>query len=118
MPPTYGETNKRKEANMDFEESRLDGSWQEIKDELTDTWSKLSDRDLEHTRGDLKAITRLIQTKYGEDFDATRKTVYGIMRQFERDRPENGSFGRLTTRSRRSILRKQPRGEKYGYNNR
>ncbi|PIU00791.1 MAG: CsbD family protein [Bdellovibrionales bacterium CG10_big_fil_rev_8_21_14_0_10_45_34] len=42
------------------------GKWLEIKGEVQKTWGKLTDDELEQTKGDAKAIAGLVQQKYGE----------------------------------------------------
>jgi uncharacterized protein YjbJ (UPF0337 family) len=39
--------------------------WKKVKTEIQKTWSALSGDDLEKTHGDVKAITGLMQKKYG-----------------------------------------------------
>ena len=46
-------------------EQTIKGKWTEFKGELQDTWGKISGDDLERTKGNVKAISGLMQQKYG-----------------------------------------------------
>ena len=53
-------------------EQTIKGKWQEIKGEVQKMWGKLTDSELEQTKGDSKAIAGLVRQRYGqskEDFD-------------------------------------------------
>ncbi len=47
-------------------EDVLKGKWREIKGEVQKTWGKLTDDELEKTKGDYGAIRGLVQQRYGE----------------------------------------------------
>lgn len=42
------------------------GKWREIKGEVQKTWGKLTDDELEKTKGEYNAIRGLVQQRYGE----------------------------------------------------
>lgn len=46
-------------------ENVLKGKWREIKGEVQKAWGKLTDDELEKTKGDMNTIGGLIQQKYG-----------------------------------------------------
>jgi uncharacterized protein YjbJ (UPF0337 family) len=53
-------------------ESIIKGKWLEIKGDIKKAWGKLTDDELEKTKGDAMAIGGLIQQRYGE-----AKETYG-----------------------------------------
>lgn len=64
---------------MDFNTNVIEGKWNEIKGELQKTWGKLTQDELEQTKGDMKAIKGLLQQKYGqtrEDFNSELERIY------------------------------------------
>lgn len=42
------------------------GKWTELKGDLQKSWGKLTNDELEETKGELKSISGLIQKKYGK----------------------------------------------------
>jgi uncharacterized protein YjbJ (UPF0337 family) len=54
----------------------------EIKGDIQKAWGKLTDDDLEKTKGDLKSISGLIQQKYGQTEDSYSKKVSDIFDRF------------------------------------
>lgn len=61
----------------------LKGKWLEIKGDLQKTWGKLTNDDLEKTRGDVKSIAGLLQQRYGEAQDTYIEKVTEIIRRFD-----------------------------------
>lgn len=59
------------------------GKWTEIKGEIQKAWGKLTADDLEQTKGDMTAISGLIQQKYGEKQDIYGKKLADIFSSFE-----------------------------------
>lgn len=51
---------------MEPNEYRMPEKWKDLKIELKRTWNKLTDDELERSKGDIKIIEGLIQRKYGE----------------------------------------------------
>lgn len=51
------------------------GKWQQVKGQIQKSWEKLTDDELEKTKGDMKEITGLIQRKYGEAQDAVTEKL-------------------------------------------
>lgn len=46
-------------------ENMISGKWREIKGEVQKSWGKLTDDELEKTKGDMKQVSGLIQQRYG-----------------------------------------------------
>jgi uncharacterized protein YjbJ (UPF0337 family) len=64
---------------MSINETAIKGKWLEIKGEIQKAWGKLTDDDLEKTKGDLKAIRGIIKQRYGnveEKADEKLKSIY------------------------------------------
>lgn len=46
-------------------ENFIKGKWKELKGEIQKKWGELTNDELEKTKGDMKAVSGLIQQKYG-----------------------------------------------------
>lgn len=68
---------------MIFNKDVIKGKWREIKGDVQKSWGKLTDDELEKTKGDMKAIGGLIQQKYGEANDSYDKKLSEIVKRFE-----------------------------------
>lgn len=68
---------------MTMNENVIKGKWLEMKGDIQKSWGKLTDDDLEKTKGDLKAISGLIQQKYGEAEEKSSTKLSEIFTRFE-----------------------------------
>jgi uncharacterized protein YjbJ (UPF0337 family) len=68
---------------MAFNENIIKGKWLEIKGEIQKAWGKLTNDEIEKTKGDATAITGLIQQKYGDSQEAASKKVSEVFKKFE-----------------------------------
>ena len=68
---------------MALNENTVKGKWLEIKGDIQTAWAKLTDDELEKTRGDAKAIGGLIQQKYGAAQDTYGTKIADIFKKFE-----------------------------------
>ncbi len=68
---------------MHMNENLIKGKWKEIKGEIQKSWGKLTDDELEKTKGDMKAIGGLIQQRYGHAQEKSRDTITEIFKRFE-----------------------------------
>lgn len=50
---------------MTVTKNSIDGKWLELKGDLQKAWGRLTDDEIEKTKGDLKSIRGLIVQKYG-----------------------------------------------------
>ncbi len=73
---------------MNINENIIKGKWLEIKGDIQKTWGKLTDDELEKTKGDIKAIGGLIQQRYGEAQDNYKKKISDIISRFETKKDE------------------------------
>jgi len=69
-------------------ENILKGKWREIKGEVQKAWGKLTDDELEQTKGDMKAIGGLIQQRYGEAQEKQSQKLADIFKRFESKKDE------------------------------
>jgi uncharacterized protein YjbJ (UPF0337 family) len=69
--------------DMNINENIVKGKWLEMKGDIQKSWGKLTDDDLEKTKGDLKAIGGLIQQKYGETQEKSSTKLNEIFKRFE-----------------------------------
>ena len=68
---------------MTARSNKIDGKWLELKGDVQRTWGKLTNDDLEKTKGDMKAIGGLIQQKYGQAQSNYGKRLSDIFDKFE-----------------------------------
>lgn len=61
----------------------LSGKWKEIKGEVRKAWGKLTDDEVEKTKGNLDSISGLVQQKYGYAKDDANKKVNDWLEQFD-----------------------------------
>lgn len=68
---------------MKINENKVEGKWLEIKGEVQKAWGKLTNDELEKTKGDMKAIGGLIQQRYGDAQKNYSEKLSGIFDKFE-----------------------------------
>ncbi|MEA9355722.1 CsbD family protein [Bacteriovorax sp. PP10] len=59
-------------SNYVLNEDTLKGKWKEAKGEIQKMWGKLTDDDLEKAKGDMTALTGIIQQRYGESKESVQ----------------------------------------------
>ncbi len=64
-------------------EQAIKGQWREFKGEIQKAWGKLTDDELEKTKGDLKAVSGLVQQKYGESQEQVKRRMDDLIKKFE-----------------------------------
>ncbi len=69
---------------MEFNSNIIKGKWLEFKGNIQKTWGKLTDDELEKTKGDVKAIGGLIQQRYGETQDSYDRKLEDIYRRLDK----------------------------------
>lgn len=60
------------------------GKWKELKGEIQNQWGKLTSDELESTKGNMKAISGLIEKHYGEAKDEVADKLNSLMERFGR----------------------------------
>ncbi len=68
---------------MTINETTIKGRWHEIKGDIQKAWGKLTDDELEKTKGDMKSISGLIQQRYGDAKEDYSKKLSDIYAKFE-----------------------------------
>lgn len=56
-------------------ENILDGKWKMVKGEIQKVWGKLTDDELEQTKGNISQLTGLVQQRYGENQESIRERI-------------------------------------------
>jgi uncharacterized protein YjbJ (UPF0337 family) len=69
--------------NTVVNENLLKGKWTELKGEVQKIWGRLTDDELEQTKGEAKSLGGLVQQKYGIKEEEFRDKVNGILNKFE-----------------------------------
>ncbi len=67
-------------------ENILKGKWKEIKGEVIRSWGKITEDELDQTKGDLTKISGLVQQKYGEAQESVRDRLNAFVKNI---RPDN-----------------------------
>lgn len=80
-------------------EQQFKSKWTEIKGGLRNLWGRLTDEELELTKGSLTSIAQLIDKKYGETKDEIRMKLKTLMTSFDNPTdkgvsPDESSFER------------------------
>ncbi|MEQ1878054.1 MAG: CsbD family protein [Bdellovibrionia bacterium] len=73
---------------MTLNENVIKGKWLELKGEVQKAWGKLTNDELDKTQGDIKAISGLIQQKYGEAQETYLKKVTEMRARIEAKKEE------------------------------
>ncbi|MEK6773010.1 MAG: CsbD family protein [Bdellovibrionota bacterium] len=68
---------------MRLNEDTIKGKWLEIKGDIQKAWGKLTDDELDKTKGDAKAIGGLIQQRYGDAKESYQNRLTDIFQRFE-----------------------------------
>lgn len=77
---------------MEFNKESMKGKWREIKGEVQKAWGRLTDDELEATKGDFNSIGGLIQQKYGnkkEEVEGQLGRIYDRFKQIKDETAED-----------------------------
>lgn len=72
----------------------IKGKWTEIKGEVRKAWGKLTDDEVEKTKGDMQALAGLVQQKYGIAQEEARQKVNDLVGRF--NTPDDVRKGRAS----------------------
>jgi len=80
-------------------EQQFKGKWDEIKGGVRNLWGRLTDDELETTKGSLTSIAGLVEQKYGETKEEIREKLKKLMASFENSTdkgldPDKASYNR------------------------
>ena len=70
-------------------EQFIKGKWKEMKGEIQKQWGRLTNDELEETKGDMTAVSGLIQQKYGQKKDEVSKRLSDLTDQYVHRPVEN-----------------------------
>lgn len=56
-------------------ENIVKGKWNQIKGKIRESWAKLTDDELEETKGDFTKVAGLVQQRYGETQESVRERL-------------------------------------------
>lgn len=73
---------------MNLNENTVKGKWLEIRGEVQKAWGKLTNDELDKSKGDLKVISGLIQQKHGASQSDYSKKLADIFSRFEDQKDE------------------------------
>ncbi len=65
-----------------FNENIVKGKWKELKGEIQKIWSKVTDNELEETKGDMTKVSGIVQTHYGETQENVRSKLNDFFAKF------------------------------------
>lgn len=69
-------------------ENIAQGKWSQIKGEIRKAWGKLTEDELEQTKGDVSRISGLVQQKYGETQESVRERLNRFISEAKPNEPE------------------------------
>lgn len=67
----------------------ISGKWTEIKGEIQKKWGSLTNDEIEKTKGDLKAMTGLLQQRYGLAKEEASEKLNSLYSKFVKDGQEH-----------------------------
>lgn len=70
-----------------FNEEVIKGKWKEIKGEIRSQWGKMTDDEIEQSKGNMSSISGLIQQRYGAKKEEIEGRLDQILSRFS-DRTE------------------------------
>ena len=60
----------------------LSGKWKELKGEIRNQWGKLTDDEIESTKGNMGAVQGLIQQRYGDAKESSSEKLSALFARF------------------------------------
>ncbi len=85
-------------------EQQIQGKWMEIKGGLKNLWGKLTDDELDQTRGNLQRVGGLVEEKYGESREDIKTKLDRLMASFDNDTDKDLTHHTGTTSYERSPI--------------
>jgi hypothetical protein len=72
--------HKNTEVNM-LNEQQIQKNWPQVKTQVLSKWNKLSEADIESTKGNADSLNKLVNSKYGNvpDFDKAYEAMYSSL---------------------------------------
>ncbi len=63
-------------------QNQISGKWKELKGEIRNQWGKLTDDEIESTKGNLTAISGLIEQRYGDAKESSSAKLKSLFERF------------------------------------
>ena len=63
-------------------QNQISGKWKELKGEIRNQWGKLTDDEIESTKGNLTAISGLIEQRYGDAKESSSTKLQSLFERF------------------------------------
>ena len=60
----------------------VEGKWKLVKGQIQEAWGKLTDDELEETKGNVTQLTGLVQQRYGENQESIRTRINDWISEF------------------------------------
>ena len=79
----FNDTNKQVKRDFVLNEDTLKGKRKEMRGEVQKMWGKLTDDELDQTKGDLTALSGIIQQRYGESKEAVQTKLNDYFENFK-----------------------------------
>lgn len=73
---------------MELNKNTIKGKWLEFKGEVQKAWGRLTDDELEATKGDVKSVGGLIQQKYGREQEGWQSSFDSMVDKFKDSKDE------------------------------
>src|SRR5262245_15081119 len=89
--PNVDFNQKMKETNMNktFNRDVLTSQWTQIRSQVKQNWSKLTDSDLDRISGRFEELVKLVQERYGHTREKAEKEVTHFIEQFTMREPHS-----------------------------
>lgn len=71
------------------------GKWTQVKGEIRKAWGKLTDDELEKTKGDMAQVAGLVQQKYGETQESVRERINDFLKNIKTDADQGDKIKRM-----------------------
>lgn len=91
-------------------ENIFKGKWKEVKGEIQKAWGNLTGDELDKTKGDIKAISGLIQQKYGLAQESAREKLDKLVGRFNNpemrpDKEDNSPLEKMKSGLKEDVRR-------------
>lgn len=70
-------------------EEQFSGKWKEIKGGFRNLWGRITDDELEQSKGNFTEILGLVEQRYGETKEEIKKKFDQMMKSFDNDSDKN-----------------------------
>lgn len=71
---------------MNIETNTAKDKWKRIKGKIVKSWGKITDDELEQTKGDIAKVAGLVQRKYGETKESVRERLKSFVKNVKTDK--------------------------------